>query len=373
MDQFGPLPPWNTAWRGGGWRSSGRAPGATWPVPGRAPGVVAVVGDSGAGIGTGAGTGIGDPDGSDASDGSVASDGSAGPDATGGPSEMPIDVDVILATIRGVGSGDDYLYVSADGRSGAYLYSAEGWGGYAGYDEARSAPVSVQDARARADVQRILERADGDVSSFASQWFLASVEATEWWEQYTVDHSLSVGFFSETWTAAYIAAIRPDDAAVDSAAASQAPQSVAGDATGPVVVAGPTLTSSDPAVVTRRDPRGLPPSLPTHGSGAMRSIAFPVLGPVDYYDSWNECRDDCERRHEGIDIMGVRMQPLLAVVDGTITAIGPRGGEISGLGVTITAADGWRYNYFHVNNDNPGSDDGWSDPVWQTPPGLARR
>lgn len=103
----------------------------------------------------------------------------------------------------------------------------------------------------------------------------------------------------------------------------------------------------------------------------MRSIAFPVLGPVDYHPGWNDCRDDCTRRHEGVDIVGVRMQPLLAAVDGTITAIGYRGSERAGYGVTITAPDGWHYNYFHVNNDNPGSDDGVGDVVWEYPPTLS--
>ena len=128
---------------------------------------------------------------------------------------------------------------------------------------------------------------------------------------------------------------------------------------------------SDLAAATRTESRAAPPVVPAQGTGAMRSIVFPVLGPVDYYNSWNECRDDCLRHHEGIDIIGVRMQPLLAAVDGTVTALGDRGREISGVGITITADDGWRYNYFHVNNDNPGSDDGLTAAAWQYPPGLA--
>ena len=55
--------------------------------------------------------------------------------------------------------------------------------------------------------------------------------------------------------------------------------------------------------------------------GIVRPIAFPVLGPVRYANGWGNCRDGCARRHVGTDMIGVRMQPLLAAVDGTITRI----------------------------------------------------
>ena len=60
-------------------------------------------------------------------------------------------------------------------------------------------------------------------------------------------------------------------------------------------------------------------------------------------------------------MIGVRMQPLLAAVDGTSPGSAREPGT-SGHGITITGADGWYYNYFHVNNDTPGTDDGPPDP-----------
>jgi murein DD-endopeptidase MepM/ murein hydrolase activator NlpD len=102
----------------------------------------------------------------------------------------------------------------------------------------------------------------------------------------------------------------------------------------------------------------------------MRPIVFPVLGPVTYADGWGDCRDGCERRHVGTDIIGVQMQPLLAAVDGTVTRISPDPTGISGVVVTITDAEGWRYNYFHVNNDTPGTDDGLALDSWEIAPGL---
>jgi murein DD-endopeptidase MepM/ murein hydrolase activator NlpD len=102
----------------------------------------------------------------------------------------------------------------------------------------------------------------------------------------------------------------------------------------------------------------------------VRQIAFPVLGPVEYANGWGNCRDGCTRRHVGTDMLGVRMQPLLAAVDGTVTRIRYENNEMSGGGISVTGADGWYYNYFHVNNDTPGTDDGQASHHWQVAPGL---
>ncbi len=124
------------------------------------------------------------------------------------------------------------------------------------------------------------------------------------------------------------------------------------------------------------------PSVPTPGSdeldaafealpdGVVRPIAFPVLGPVRYANGWGNCRDGCARRHVGTDLMGVAMQPLLAAVDGTITRIRYENVSTAGAIITITGADGWYYNYFHVNDDSPGTHDGAAGPEWQVSPQL---
>ena len=79
---------------------------------------------------------------------------------------------------------------------------------------------------------------------------------------------------------------------------------------------------------------------------------------MQYSNDWGACRDGCSRHHEGTDMIGVRMQPLLAAVDGTITRIRYENEGTAGVAISVTGADGWYYNYFHVNNDNPGTDDG---------------
>ena len=102
----------------------------------------------------------------------------------------------------------------------------------------------------------------------------------------------------------------------------------------------------------------------------VRPIAFPVLGSVNYGNDWGNCRDGCARRHQGTDMIGVRMQPLLAAVDGTVTRIRYENVGTAGSVISITGADGWYYNYFHVNNDTPGTDDGLAGPEWQISPQL---
>ena len=49
----------------------------------------------------------------------------------------------------------------------------------------------------------------------------------------------------------------------------------------------------------------------------MRAITFPVAGPVSYVNDWG-LRDGCARAHKGNDVIGDRLQPILAMHDGVI-------------------------------------------------------
>lgn len=88
---------------------------------------------------------------------------------------------------------------------------------------------------------------------------------------------------------------------------------------------------------------------------AERSILFPVLGGGRYSNDFNAPRSN--GLHHATDIFAEKHRPLVAAVDGTITFVGyPQ--PSYGYYVQITDADGYEYNYIHINNDNPGTDDG---------------
>ncbi|MDX1535530.1 MAG: peptidoglycan DD-metalloendopeptidase family protein [Candidatus Spechtbacterales bacterium] len=91
----------------------------------------------------------------------------------------------------------------------------------------------------------------------------------------------------------------------------------------------------------------------------VRDITFPVLDvPGVYYNNdFGDSRGGGTRSHEGIDIVGEQMTPLVAAVDGTIRRVNYP--EASwGYAVILRGNDGYRYWYLHMNNDTPGTDDG---------------
>jgi peptidase M23-like protein len=102
-----------------------------------------------------------------------------------------------------------------------------------------------------------------------------------------------------------------------------------------------------------------------------RSITFPVVGSVRYADDFGECRDGCQRRHEGIDIMGTKLQHEVAAVDGRVVAVHADASGRSGNTVTLESADGWTYVYRHVNNDTPGTDDDANPSSWRFGRGIS--
>ncbi len=238
-----------------------------------------------------------------------------------------VPADVVLDTIRTVESDGRYeIGPNRAGASGAYQYIPSTWAGYGGYAEAYQAPAEVQDERARADVEHVLATFGGDVAMVPVLWYFPlAVTDPSWMDRVpnpAGGNRLTVRQYQNLWLATYQA----------------------------------KLATYAPA-----------PLPPAHPDGEVRSIAFPVLGPISYSNDWGACRDGCTRHHEGNDLIGVRMQPLLAATDGTVTRARLEAQGKAGAIVTITDADGWTYNYFHVNNDTPASDDGWAEGHWQVP------
>ena len=73
--------------------------------------------------------------------------------------------------------------------------------------------------------------------------------------------------------------------------------------------------------------------------------------------------------HKGNDVIGDRLQPLLAMHDGVIDRLLDH--PTAGYGVVIRDAEGWEYHVYHVNNDTPGTDDGADDGTWRFAQGIA--
>ena len=126
-----------------------------------------------------------------------------------------------------------------------------------------------------------------------------------------------------------------------------------------------TIPSAEPDVEAPQLPPAPPEDWP------IRAISFPVAGPITYYDDWGACRGgaNCPRRHIGNDLIGRRLQPLLAATDGVVTHL-VLDHPTAGWGLVITDADGWDYRYYHINNDTPGTDDGAAPPQWRLAPGI---
>lgn len=84
-------------------------------------------------------------------------------------------------------------------------------------------------------------------------------------------------------------------------------------------------------------------------------IRFPQLDEeTEFVNSWGAARPD-ERTHQGTDLMGTKMAPVVSVLDGVIEIMNrtPR----AGYHVMIDHGDGVSSWYMHLNNDTPGTDD----------------
>ena len=176
------------------------------------------------------------------------------------------------------------------------------------------------------------------------------------------------------------------ESTVPSATTAPPPTTVTPD-TGPtttseaVTTVPPTSTEASPPTTVPEDPTSAPPEpafvapsgqviIPAGAvdTGQLRSITFPVAGPVSYGNDWGACRDGCRRAHKGIDLIGDRLQPLLAMHDGTVDHLVDH--PTAGFGVAIVDDEGWRYDIYHMNNDAPGTDDGADDGTWRFADGI---
>lgn len=85
-------------------------------------------------------------------------------------------------------------------------------------------------------------------------------------------------------------------------------------------------------------------------------IIFPVLNGANFTNDFGVPRVG-GRTHEGVDLAAEKMRPLLATVDGVVSFLTVNE-PTWGWSLTIRGDDGYEYNYLHLNNDTPGTDDG---------------
>lgn len=85
------------------------------------------------------------------------------------------------------------------------------------------------------------------------------------------------------------------------------------------------------------------------------SLVFPVVGPATFSNDFDASRSN--GKHNAIDIIANKHQPIVSRTDGTVAFVGyPQ--PSWGYAVFIEADNGNQYWYIHINNDNPGTDDG---------------
>ncbi|MBU0598137.1 M23 family metallopeptidase [Patescibacteria group bacterium] len=96
--------------------------------------------------------------------------------------------------------------------------------------------------------------------------------------------------------------------------------------------------------------------IPTVNASDIRDMIFPVIGETLFSNDFGAPRSG-GRTHEGIDVFGNKMQRLICPVDGYVNYVAyPE--PYYGYGAFIQGDDGYEYWFLHMNNDNPGTDDG---------------
>jgi hypothetical protein len=82
---------------------------------------------------------------------------------------------------------------------------------------------------------------------------------------------------------------------------------------------------------------------------------FPVIGSAYFSNDFNGSRSNGP--HHATDIMAAKMSPIIAPVNGIVYYVmSPQ--PSWGYSVGIRDAGGTEYNFLHMNNDTPGTDDG---------------
>jgi murein DD-endopeptidase MepM/ murein hydrolase activator NlpD len=245
-------------------------------------------------------------------------------------------IEVVLATIRTVESGGDYhAQASGSTASGAYQFLDSTWAGYGGYPRAADAPSEVQDAKAAAYAQTILDTHDGDVTAVPVAWYIGHVPPPGSPEWDTVPapgagNRLTPRQYQTKWMATYQRLL------ADSA-----------DGDGESATATSTDQTAD-CTLTTYTPAGPPTS-------SADGWAFPL--PRAAIDPAH--LDDPHHDYPAIDLLVPEGTPVYALTSGTVVRVTdfpnnwwtddcPHPGcDPCGIGLSVQASGGFRYIYCH--------------------------
>ncbi len=111
------------------------------------------------------------------------------------------------------------------------------------------------------------------------------------------------------------------------------------------------------------------PSTPAAAAdGPPFQIRFPQeTQPTTFSATFGDRRSG-GRRHHGVDLMAPKMTRVYAAADGYVSKIETH--PLAGRYLELTHVAGWTTKYVHLNNDNPGTDDGDADWSLTLSPGI---
>lgn len=110
------------------------------------------------------------------------------------------------------------------------------------------------------------------------------------------------------------------------------------------------------------------PTLSAHNEGFPSTIRFPQDPTVTEFSSTFGAARSGGRRHKGTDLMAPRLTEVYAVADGDVIFVGRA--SLSGRTIRLAHEGGWTSHYVHLNNDNPGKDDGKAPWSLTVAPGI---
>lgn len=111
-----------------------------------------------------------------------------------------------------------------------------------------------------------------------------------------------------------------------------------------------------------------PTLVPAAAHAEIVPIIFPVSGGASYSNDYGAPRSG-GRTHGGNDLFAPKLRHLVAAENGYINWWQKNQGNAGNM-LELVGESGYRYWYIHVNNDNPGTDDGAGGDRWAWAPGI---